>query len=328
MTIINGIEIDIIRQEKNETKSAIQNNSPIEKKLHVIAVISNPCLFAKRYILMREFIHRIEKEEDNVELYIVELAYGKQRFLITDEKNKNHLQLRTECPLWHKENMINLAVQRLLPKNYKAFAWVDADVEFESTTWAMDALRILNGSKDIVQLFSHCCDMAENETSMSVFNSAGYQYTKKNRYINNGINYSHPGFAWAMTRNAYEKMGGLYELGILGAGDFIMLLSLFNDVDKYIEKYNDGYKTSILEFQKKIKSLRFGYVPGVIRHYFHGSKKNRKYKERYQILLDHDYNPQVHVTRGKNGILVPTEKFSQEFKSDIYAYFKERNEDE
>ena len=328
MTIINGIEIDIIRQEKNETKSAIQNNSPIEKKLHVIAVISNPCLFAKRYILMREFIHRIEKEEDNVELYIVELAYGKQRFLITDEKNKNHLQLRTECPLWHKENMINLAVQRLLPKNYKAFAWVDADVEFESTTWAMDALRILNGSKDIVQLFSHCCDMAENETSMSVFNSAGYQYMKKNRYINNGINYSHPGFAWAMTRNAYEKMGGLYELGILGAGDFIMLLSLFNDVDKYIEKYNDGYKTSVLEFQKKIKSLRFGYVPGVIRHYFHGSKKNRKYKERYQILLDHDYNPQVHVTRGKNGVLVPTEKFSQEFKSDIYAYFKDRNEDE
>jgi hypothetical protein len=72
-------------------------------------VISNPCLFAKRYILAKEFIKRME-DEDDVILYVVELTYDKQRFIITDKKNKRHLQINTKTPLWHKENMINLGV--------------------------------------------------------------------------------------------------------------------------------------------------------------------------------------------------------------------------
>jgi hypothetical protein len=73
--------------------------------------------------------------------------------------------------------MINLGVQ-LLPENYKAFAWIDADVEFENADWAMDTLKILNGSKDVVQLFSHCVDMDREENQMNVYNSAGYQFCR------------------------------------------------------------------------------------------------------------------------------------------------------
>lgn len=145
-------------------KKPIQNNDPIENKLNVIAVISNPCLFARRYILLKQFVDRIEKYDSaTVNLFIVELAYKDQKFMITDQKNPNHLQLRTEVPLWHKENMINIAVQKLLPKNYKAFAWIDADLEFESSTWAQDTLKILNGTKDIVQIFSHAADLDHDE---------------------------------------------------------------------------------------------------------------------------------------------------------------------
>jgi hypothetical protein len=229
MTVINGIEIDYITYNENIIKTAIENNEPIEEKLHVIVVVSNPCLFGTRYILMKEFINRIEVEEKNVVLYVVELAYKNQNFIITDKNNKRHLQLRTDCPLWHKENMINLGVKYLLPKNYKAFAWIDADIEFENNTWAMDTLKILNGTKDIVQLFSHCVDMAKNKLTMRVFNSAGYQYTKQNQYCGSGDNYWHPGYAWAITRKAYEKMGGLYEQAILGSGDNIMLHCLLKN---------------------------------------------------------------------------------------------------
>ena len=146
MTVINGVEIDCLDYETNPIKYALLNNDPIDKKLHVIAVISNPCLYLRRYILMNEFIMRMEMEEPNVVLYVVELAYGNQRFVITDSKNKNHLQLRTEIPLWHKENMVNIAVKKLLPKNWKAMAWIDSDLEFESSTWAIDTLKILNGT--------------------------------------------------------------------------------------------------------------------------------------------------------------------------------------
>ena len=132
MTIINGIEIDNISYKVNDIKLAIHNNDPIEDKLNVVIVISNPCLYAKRYILLKEFVKRIEEEEDHVNLFIVEMIYEDQKFIITDKKNKHHLQLKTETPIWHKENMVNLAVQKLLPSNYKVFAWIDADVEFEN----------------------------------------------------------------------------------------------------------------------------------------------------------------------------------------------------
>ena len=86
MTIIKGIEIDIINYKRNIIKDAIENNEPIENKLHVIAVISNPCLYAKRYTLMKDFIKRFENDEPNCILYIVELVYGNQKFIITNKR--------------------------------------------------------------------------------------------------------------------------------------------------------------------------------------------------------------------------------------------------
>jgi hypothetical protein len=217
----------------------------------------------------------------------------------------------------------------LLPKNYKAFAWVDADIEFESNTWATDTLKLLNGSKDIVQLFSHCVDMDSKEETMSIKSSAGYQYSKGNQYRSSGNDYWHPGYAWAITRKAYEKIGGLYEVAILGSGDFVMLMSLLNKGLLSLNANNSiQYKKTVEEFQKKISSLRFGYVPGIIRHYFHGSKANRKYTERWKILVEHHYQPDLHITKDEKGLLIPTTEFPEKLKEDIMKYFWERNEDE
>lgn len=339
MTVINNIEIDNIEYKSNMIKEAILNNDPIENKLHVIIVVSNPCLYARRYILAKEFMKRIECDETNVILYVVEFAYGNQKFIITDSKNKRHLQLRVEIPIWHKENMINCGVRALLPTNWKAFAWIDADIEFESTTWALDTLKILNGSKDIVQLFSHALDMDKQKKSMSIFSSFGYQYCNGKKYGEKGLEYWHPGFAWACTRKAYEKMGGLYEYGILGSSDNIMALSLIGNGIKAVDSNStDEYKQSILDFQDNVKNFRLGYVPGVIKHHFHGLKKNRKYTERWQILVKHLYDPFIHLTIEKTNsannnnknckVLNPSSTCPKELISDIYNYFAERNEDE
>jgi hypothetical protein len=328
MTVINGIEIDILNYDINYTKEAILNNDPIEEKLHVIAVISNPAQFARRYILAKEFIHRME-EDANVILYVVELAYGKQQYHITDSKNKRHLQLRSNDILWHKENMINVGIKKLLPKEWKACAWIDADVEFENPEWAKDTLKLLNGHKDIVQTFSHAIDMDTDESAMRIFTSFGYQYEKKQKYNKNPENFWHPGYAWAMTRKAYERIGGLYDYAILGSGDNIMSLSLINNGLKGInENSTDGYKKTIEDFQKKMRTLRLGYTPGVIRHYYHGSKKRRGYNERWKILLDSDYDPLLHLQNDKNGLLIPTSVCPIDILTKIKEYFYERNEDE
>ena len=265
MTVITDLQIVNINYKLNDIKYAIYNNDPIEDKLNVIIVISNPCLYKKRYTLTKEFIKRFEEEEENINLFVVEMVYKNQPFMITDKNNKNHLQLKTDTPIWHKENMINLGVKYLLPKNYKAFAWIDADIEFESHSWALDTLKILNGSKDVVQLFSHCVDMDYDNTVMNIFNSAGYCFCKEKKYITKGSEYWHPGYAWAITRKAYEKIGGLYEKAVLGSGDNIMCMSFLNKCNHILNnKYSNDYNNSILEYQKKAKNLRFGYTPGII----------------------------------------------------------------
>ena len=332
MTIINGIEIDAAQYaHSNEIKLAIANNDPIEEKLNVIVVISNPCLYARRYKLLNEFVRRFEQEESaHVNLFIVEMVYGAQRFAVTNRDNKNHLQLRAEVPLWHKENMINLGVKRLLPVDYKAFAWIDADLEFDNFSWACDTLRILNGCKDVVQLFSHCVDMDSDENTMRIFNGFGYSFCKRKKYTSIGNDYWHPGFAWAMTRKAYEKVGGLFDKGILGSGDSVMALSYINECKVLHNKeYHRDYIESMERFEEKAKQLRLGYTPGMIRHYYHGSKKNRQYTNRWKILIDHQYAPSVFVRYSdKNGALVPTTAFPTALQEDILRYFQERKEDD
>jgi hypothetical protein len=249
--------------------------------------------------------------------------------MVTDKDNKKHLQIKTETPIWHKENMINLGVKYLLPSNYKAFAWIDADLEFDSQTWASDTLKILNGCKDVVQLFSHCIDMGHDNTTLNNFSSLGYNFSWGKEYTIKGLDYWHPGFAWAITRKAYERIGGLYDKGVLGSGDSIMALSFIGKAKNMNNvKYHADYNKSMLDFQAKVTGLRLGYVPGLIHHHFHGTKQNRQYTERWKILMNHSFSPEKHLTYDDKGILIPTKEFSEGFKTDIMNYFKERKEDE
>ena len=121
----------------------------------------------------------------------------------------------------------------------------------------------------------------------------------------------------------------MYQDAILGSGDNIIALSIINKGLKAInESSTDGYKESILEYQKNSSKLRLGYIPGIINHYFHGSKVNRKYNERWQILLKHNFDPKIHITTNNQGIIIPTQLCPQEMLDEIMEYFKERNEDE
>jgi len=171
--------------------------------------------------------------------------------------------------------------------------------------------------------------MDREKNNLNIFKSFGYSFTKQKKYTTKGTDYWHPGFAWAITREAYEKIDGLYDKGILGSGDSIMALSLINSVEKTLQMdYHEDYINSIIEFQKKSKKLRLGYTPGVIRHHYHGSKQNRKYTERWKILISNKYSPYNDVTYDSVGILIPTQNFNEGFKNEIMNYFQERKEDD
>jgi hypothetical protein len=259
----------------------------------------------------------------------VELAYNDQPFVLTDKDNKNHLQLRTTHALWHKENCLNLGVKYLLPPDWKHVCFLDTDIEFENVNWATDALKLLN-KYDAIQLFSHALDLDDNNMNMSIFSSFCYLHYKGYTYnANRGINYFHPGYNLGLTRETYEKMGGLFEYSILGSGDYIMCLALIGMVDRnFIKNSNPVLRDKALAMQEQLRGVKIAAVPGILRHYFHGSKVNRKYTERWHILDKYDYNPDLHIAKDDKGVLIPSVNMPQEFIADIYNYFVERNEDE
>ena len=311
----------------DNTRQLILGNTPIEDKLHVIAVISNPCNYKIRYKLAHQFFQRMEQEKDVI-LYIVELVYGNQEFAVTTKGNKRHLQLRGETPLWHKENMINLGIKYLLPSNWKAVAWVDADVEFDNPYWATYALRVLNNGKDFVQLFTNVFDMDIDEQILNIFTGFGYQYSK-NFKKGKGLNYWHPGFAWACTRKAYEQIGGILDEGILGSGDNIMCHSFIKQAPQRLKKgMTNEYMDFVKDKQDKFDGLNLGYIPGTIRHFYHGKKENRNYYGREDILIRHKYDPNTFIKKDSKGLIIPSETCPKEFLKDIMDYFEERNEDE
>jgi hypothetical protein len=307
----------------------------LTEKLNVLIVISNPCLYKRRYQLAKEFIERI-RYNLHIELYIVELCYKDQQFVITNSNNENHLQLRTEIPLWHKENMINLGVKKLLPKDWKKFAFIDADIEFLEEDWVINTIKLLDNGYDIIQLYSKCKNLDINQNNFYTNNSFMYDFLNNNCSYNLKIKNTdwHPGFGWAMNRNIYEKITGLYDKSILGSGDNIMLFSILKNIKEFINerKCSNSFSDSLLRYQFNIHldnyKYSIAYLPTTIRHHWHGQLKNRKYLERSKILNKYNYNPDLFLRYDNNGLLIPTEECPKELLDDILNYFKERNEDE
>ena len=148
----------------------IYNTEKMENKLNGITVQINPLHYKRRKFLSEQFRDQLSKTKD-VNLFIVELAYDDEPFEITDKNHKNHLQLRTErynLP-WSKENVISIAIQHILPSDYKAFAWIDGDLEIDSGTRHSDTLKLLNGKYDIIQMCNVCLDMDKEKTPWHVF---------------------------------------------------------------------------------------------------------------------------------------------------------------
>ena len=120
---------------------------------------------------------------------------------------------------------------------------------------------------------------------------------------------------------------GLYDKGILGSGDYIMCQGYFGKA-AFGHKSLTYFKDNVETYITNLSDIKIGYIPTNIKHYFHGSKVNRKYVERNEILIKYNYNPEKHIQYDEQGVIIPTEDMPKQFLIDIYNYFNERNEDE
>lgn len=298
-------------------------------KLYVVTCVSNPVRYHSRYALYQDFAKRID--DTDAVLYTVEMAFGDRPFVVTGSANSQHIQLRSKTELWHKENMINLGIQRL-PIDWEYVAWVDADITFTRPDWVEETLQQLQ-HYDMVQMFSHATDLSPEFEPMAThtgFVHNWYQgindFGKYDKYSM----YGHPGYAWAATRQALDAVGGLMDSAILGAADNHMAHGLIGEMARTHHPDVPGsYKRYILEWQDKaLKHIKgnIGYVPGTINHFWHGAKVDRKYHDRWKIIIKHNYTPRKDTYHDSQGLLQLSGD-KPKLRDDLRKYFRARFED-
>ncbi len=304
--------------------------------LIVLTMVSNPCRYRSRYKLYREFEQYVAAS--GAELFTVEMAFGERPFEVTSSGNERHVQLRHSDEMWHKENAINVglsALSRSRP-DWKYVAWIDSDVTFGRPDWAVETVHQLQ-HYSVVQMFSRATDLSPTYEPMATYKGfvASYQAGEWGDTSRPDPPYQHfhPGFAWAARRDAIETLGGLFDKAILGAGDRHMAMALLSDVSRsYPAGITSGYVRHLQQYQFRAAKLRknVGHVPGLLLHGWHGKKADRRYRDRWRILVENSYDPDTDLCRDAQGLYQLVDDGSPRhvrLRDQIRQYFAVRNED-
>ena len=300
--------------------------------LHVVTCISNPVRYRSRWRLYERFAERMART--GVRLLTVELAYGERPFVVTRAGCGEHVQLRSRSELWSKENLLNIGFSHL-PPDWKYAAWIDADVEFANADWASETIERLQ-LFDVLQLFSQAVDLDPEHQVLSCakpksgFMNAWWNGLPASKHYDDG-NW-HPGYAWAIRRDAYAALGGLMDFCVLGSADRHMAMSLVGKAGLSVSrKVSPAYKRRVLAWQDRAERCiqrNVNFVPGLLTHWWHGKKKDRRYIERWSILSRHDFDPDLDLQRdwSQHGLLALTARCPA-LRDDIRRYLRARNED-
>lgn len=312
----------------------------LKDPVYVLTCVFNPYRYRSRWALYNKFAHHVA--ESGGILCTAEIALGERDFAVTRSDNPHHLQLRSPEILWHKERAINL-LARILPHDWKYMAWVDADVTFARSDWVNDTRHQLQ-IHPIIQLFKIAIDLDYNHNPLAKHLSFASSYmdglpkpTKTNGIYQDVKIKSpagdaiawHPGFAWAIRRDAYNAVGGLFDVSILGAGDNHMAKSVIGDgAHSYHPAMADAYKSAVLTWQERAEILKrnMGFLDGTLLHHWHGPKANRLYWDRWRILTETKFDPTQDLLSDWHGLYQLNPK-RHVLAHRIRQYFRQRNED-
>jgi hypothetical protein len=311
-------------------------------KLHAVVSYSNFGHASRRRQLHDEFIQYIKSFEPEIEVWVVEVALHNNPFEVTRHDDIHHLQLRSkETELWYKEHSINLLVQGVLSRHRPTWKYVmviDADIRFVNRPdWPLEIKKQLT-HYEVVQCWKTATDMGPNNTPLSgrtpqtsfmsrFIDEGGFDTQRFNRY---GKQW-HPGFCWAYTRSGWDKIGGMFQYAVLGAGDHHMACCFIGRGEVSIPRgVSRGYRNAVMQYNRRcIDNLRenVGYADLWIVHFFHGDFANRKYNQRWQIIIEYGFDPFSHLRQDAQGLFIIESSMNPGFQRDIQNYIRQRNED-
>jgi hypothetical protein len=297
--------------------------------LDVVTTYFNPMRWESRSRLHKAFEQHML--DSGVRLTTVEVAFGDRPWELPDDPRINRVRVRTNSLCWTKESAVNIGISRL-PEDWKYVAWIDGDVFFRKPGWAAETVHALQ-LFHIIQPWEQCYDLGPNDEHIKIHNSFCRQYHKDpitTQKMGKGYTFAHPGYAWAASRSAIDQLGGLIDIGVLGAGDHHMALSLIGKSCISVPgKIHPNYLSSIKRWERRaMQHIRgaLGYIPFNIEHRWHGRPKQRQYIDRWQILVRHGFDPVEDIKRNTFG-LIELAGNKPRMEHDIYKYFASRNED-
>lgn len=341
----------------------------VEEPLYVVCSVFNPAKFKARYQLYQEFAKRVKDAgavlvtveaslherhhalshgvtQHGVEIYQEAPTKPTEYHKAYTTNPHQYIKVRVESEIWLKENLLNIGMS-YLPEDAKYIAWPDADVLPANPNWVKDTIQALQHFK-VVQMFSHVLDLGPDhqpiqehlgfvycyDHDMPRPKSTGGYYYGYCKPPKKGPNLWHPGYAWAARREALDELGRLLDFAILGSGDNHMAHSLIGEGFKSVHPdMHPRYLERVLEWEWRANEYirgNVGYMPGLLLHYWHGKKADRRYGDRWNILTKNQYNPDTDVKYDIQGALQLEDRGddrSVKLRNGIMKYNRGRNED-
>jgi hypothetical protein len=327
-----------------------QRPDRVAQPLDVILTVFNSARFRTRWKHYQDFVSMAERAGSAVRLWTVEVAFGERAFAVTEKGNPRHLQLRTNCEIWHKERSQNIMLSRVVTEHpdCKYIAFADADITFARHDWADETLHALQ-HHSVVQMWSEAYDLDANGNIIHSHKSFCWCHDKrvppgKHGYCEKRKQHFHwhPGFAWAYRREVLDHTGGLIDFAILGSADFHMAYALIGNALAGIRGDNlnrpdltrrsPGFARKLLRWETLARAAQqnIGFVNGSILHHWHGPKHARGYDTRYKIYESSQFDPErdlVADTQGLYHLVNDGSARSNRLRDDVRRYFHQRNED-
>lgn len=247
--------------------------------------------------------------------------------------------INTESNLWHKEALLNRIIKEL-PKEFKYVFWLDTDVLFENKNWLVDSVNELQ-TFNIIQPFEYCVHLDKERLNVDLeevihhANSVRQEILDTNKCScpsikawksfcsnhstglcdNNDYNlHGHVGFAWGIRREILGKVE-LFDKGLIGGADHIIAHAatgkpLHNCITKAFTHNLDEIEEWGFRFYKEVQN-KVSYVPGILKHIWHGDIGKREYLKRIQ-----EFSPSIRNIshKDKNGLYVTkNDKYVKEY---------------
>jgi hypothetical protein len=268
------------------------------------------------------------------------------------EFRHKHVVLRTSDEFWHKEDAVNLGVQRALPHNWQQMCWLDADIQFLRPNWVGECIQKLQHYA-FLQPFSDARDVGPNYELLP----QGYTHAQGPSFVNfwrhqtnrapspvirqdirnikrdlrrlerdiekleHDLCPPYPGpifygLAWACTRKAYDDVGGIFDKAVWGGSDYDMAHALTEQCANLHLKAHPNYRKMLLEWEDRCRRYirkNVGMMEGTLVHYWHGRKSERQYSEKRKLMGTANFDPLRHLKRDSNGLLVLHDDGSENF---------------